>query len=59
MLVMGSAVFLPVLFIPVKMLFICLVKLWIIFLSLVETLVIVSGGKSGGIFTIYSGLVNF
>ena len=44
MLVMGSAVLLPVLFIPIIMLFICLVKLGIVFISVVETLVIVSGG---------------
>ena len=58
-LVMGSTVLLPVLVIPIIMLFICPVKLWILFLSAVETLVIVSGGLSGGIFTIYSGLIHF
>ena len=55
MLIMGSTVLLHVLVIPIIMLFICLVKLWIIFLSMVETLVIVSGGQSGGIFTRSSG----
>ena len=54
-LIMGSTVLLHVLVIPIIMLFICLVKLWIIFLSMVETLVIVSGGQSGGIFTRSSG----
>ena len=44
MLVMGSAVLLTVLVIPITMLFICRVKLWILFLSVVETLVIVSSG---------------
>ena len=39
------------------MLFISLVKLWILFLSMVETLVIVSGGLLGLIFTKYSGLI--
>ena len=43
-LVMGSVLLLPVLVIPIIMLFICLVKLWVLFLSVVETLVIVSGG---------------
>ena len=38
-LVMGSAVFLPVPVIPIMMLFICIVKLWILFFSVVETLV--------------------
>ena len=56
---MGFAVFLPVLVIPIIMLFICLVKLWILFLSVVETLVIVSSGQSGGIFTRSSRLIHF
>ena len=56
MLVLGYAVLLPVLVIPIIFLFICLVKSWIISLSVVETLVIVSGGLSGGILTISSGL---
>ena len=43
MLVMGSVVFLPALFIPAIMLFLCLVKLWVIFLSMVETFIIFSG----------------
>ena len=43
-LVMGSAVLLPVQGITMIMLFIYIVKLWIIFLSVVETLVVVSGG---------------
>ena len=47
-LVLGSTVFIPVLVVPIIMLFICLVKLWIIFISVVETLVIVSSGLSGG-----------
>ena len=47
MLVLGSAVFLPVLVIPIIMLFICLSKLWILFLSVVGTLVVVAGGLSG------------
>ena len=59
MLVLGSMVFLPVLVIPIIMLFICLVKLWTIFLSVVENLVIVSSGRSGGIFTRSSGLIHF
>ena len=58
-LVLESDVLLHVKFIPMIMLFIFLVKLWIIFISVVETLVIVSGGRSGGIFTIFSGLFNF
>ena len=47
MLVMGSAVLLTVLVIPLIVLFISLDKLWIMFLSVVATLVIVSGGLSG------------
>ena len=47
MLVLGYVVLLLVLFIPIIMLFICPVKLWIIFLYLVETLVNVSGGWLG------------
>ena len=43
-LVLGSAVFLPVIVITIVMLFISLVKLWIIFISVVETLVIVASG---------------
>ena len=43
-LVMGYSVLLHVLFIPIVMLFICCFILMIIFLSAVETLVIVSGG---------------
>ena len=43
-LVMEYVVFLHVLFIPIIMVFICFFILWIIFLSVVETLVIVSGG---------------
>ena len=39
-LVMGYAVFLHVLVLPNIMLFICFVMLWILFLSVVETLVI-------------------
>ena len=58
-LVLGSEILIRVLVIPIIMLFIFLVKLWIIFISVVETLVIVSGGRSGGIFTIFSGLINF
>ena len=55
---LGYVVLLPVLVIPIIMLFICLVKLWILFLYMVETLIIVSGGCSGWIFTISSGLIN-
>ena len=47
MLVLGSELLMPVLVIPMIMLFISLVKLWIIFISVVETLVIVAGGLSG------------
>ena len=43
-LVMGSSVLLPVLVIPIIMLFISLVKLWITFLYTVETLIIVASG---------------
>ena len=43
MLVLGSEVFLLVLVILIIMIFISLVKFRIIFLSMVETLVIVSG----------------
>ena len=50
---------LTVLVIPIIMLFICLVKLWILFLCVVETLVIVFGGLSAGIFTRSSELINF
>ena len=49
-LVLGSTVFLPVLVIPIIILFICIFKLWLLFLSVVETLVIVYGGLSGGTF---------
>ena len=45
MLVLGSVMLIRVLVIPIIMLFVCLVKLWIIFLSVVETLFIVSGGR--------------
>ena len=41
---MGSEVLLPVIFLHVIMLFITLNKLWILSLSVVETLVIVTGG---------------
>ena len=58
-LVLGYAVFLPVPVIPIMMVYICLVQLWIIFLSVVETLVIVSSGLSGVILKISSGLINF
>ena len=47
MLVLGSMLLLLVLVKPIIMLFIYLVKLWILFLSMVETLVIVDGGLSG------------
>ena len=43
-LVLGYEMLLHVLVIPIIMLFICFVILWILFLSVVETLVIVSGG---------------
>ena len=59
MLVLGYAVFLPVIVIPIIMLLIYIIKLWILFLSVVETLVIVSGGNSGGIFTRSSGSTHF
>ena len=59
MLVLGSMMLLPVLAIPIIMLFICLIKLWIIFLSVVKTLVIVSDGWSGGIFTRSNEIFNF
>ena len=42
-LVLGYAVLLHVLVIPIIMLFICFIILWILFLSVVETLFIVSG----------------
>ena len=42
-LVMGYEVLLHVLVIPIIMLFICFSMLWILFLSVVETLVVVSG----------------
>ena len=42
--VLGYTVLIPVLFVPMIMLFISLVKLWIIFLSVVETLAIVACG---------------
>ena len=58
MFVMGYMVLLLVLVIPIIMLFICIVILWIIFLSVFETLVIFSSGLSGVIFTISSGLIN-
>ena len=44
MLVLGSELLLLEPVIPIIMLFICLFKIWIIFISVVETLVIVSGG---------------
>ena len=44
LLVLGSTVLLHVLVIPIIMLCICFGILWIIFLSMVETLIIVSGG---------------
>ena len=59
MLVLGYLVLLPVIVIPIIMLFICLVELWILFLSVAKTLVIVSGGLSVGIFTRSSGLIHF
>ena len=43
-LVLGSVVCLPVLVIPIKMIFISLTKLCIIFLYMVETLDIFDGG---------------
>ena len=46
-LVLGSAVFLTVLVLPLIVLFISLGKIWIMFLSVVATLVIVSSGLSG------------
>ena len=58
MLVLGYVMLLPVIVIPILMLFICIVKLWILFISMVDALVIVSGGLSGGIFTRSSGLIN-
>ena len=59
MLVLGSVAFLFAPVIPIIMVFICLFKLCILFLSEVETLVIVPGGKSDGIFTRSSGINNF
>ena len=56
---MGFMVLIHVLVIPIIMLFFCLVKLFIIFLSVVETLVIVYVGRLGGIFTRSSGFINF
>ena len=50
MLVLGSKLFLPIIVIPIIMLVISLVNVWIIFIDVVETLVIFSGGLSGGIF---------
>ena len=47
----------PVIFLPVIVFFITIDKLWILFLSLVETLVIVSCGWSGWIFPGSSGLM--
>ena len=44
MLVMGSVVFIPLLFLPVVVLFVSLGKLWILFLNTVSTLVAVAGG---------------
>ena len=58
MLVMGPMVLLPVLVIPITMLFICIVRLWILFLYVFETLAIVSSGLTVVIFTISSGLIN-
>ena len=43
MLVVDSALLLPVKVIPMIMLFVYFVKLWIVFISVVETLIIVSG----------------
>ena len=51
-------VLLPVLFLPVIVFFITLNKLRIIFLPVVATLVIVSGGWSGWIFPRYSRLMH-
>ena len=59
MLVLGSVVFIPVIVLPIIMLFICIVKLWIIFISVVETLIIVIGGLPGRIFTRFSVLIRF
>ena len=56
-LILGSVVLLPVLVIPIIMVFISLVKLCIIFIYMVETLVIVFRGWSGWIFTRSSGLI--
>ena len=59
MLFLGYMLLLPVLVIPIIMFFICLVKLWILFISMFEILVIVSRGQSGGIFKRSSGLIKF
>ena len=51
MLLLGSVVLISVVVIPIIMLFICLDKLLVLFLSGVETLVIVSGAQPGRRFT--------
>ena len=53
---MGSVVFLPIIFLPVVVFFNTLDKLWILFLYVVETFVIVSGWWSDWIFSRSSGL---
>ena len=57
MLVLGSALLLPLLVIPTIMLFIYIAKLWILYISVVESLFIVLGGLSGWIFTRSSGFI--
>ena len=59
MLLLGSVVLISVVVIPIIMLFICLDKLLVLFLSGVETLVIVSGAQPGRRFTRSSGLIYF
>ena len=49
-LFLGSMAFIPVLVLPMTVLFISMGKLWIMFLSVAETLVIVASGWSGWIF---------
>ena len=56
-LVMGSLVFITVLVLTIILLFISLGRLWVMFLSVFETLVIVYGAWSGWIFPISNGIM--
>ena len=58
-LVLCYVAFLPLIVLPVIVFFIYIDKLWILFISIVETLVIFPSESSGWIFTIYSVILKF